>query len=79
MFSVTPGTKDTVRHLGIDVEHENSQHRNDPFSDMISCNAPIQPNNMGHPPLRLGFQGLYLQQNTISYLLVLSLIGVSVS
>ena len=36
MFRVTPGTKDTVRHLGIDVDHENSQHRNDPFSDMIS-------------------------------------------
>ena len=36
MFRVTLGTKDTVGHLGIDVEHENSQHRNDPFSDMIS-------------------------------------------
>ena len=37
------------------------------------CNAPIQANNMGHPPSRLGFQGLYLQQNTISYLMVLTL------
>ena len=36
MFRVTPGTKDTERHLGIDVVHENSRHRNDPFSDMIS-------------------------------------------
>ena len=34
---------------------------------------------MGHPPPELGFQGFYLQQNTILYIMLLGLILVLVS